>query len=78
MSAIDLAEIYRLRDEDKLIDRIVDVELDMKKEPRVQETDKRNILIQDAQDNGCTHCIVIDSDEYYTKKAFETACQMID
>jgi hypothetical protein len=35
MSAIDLAEIYRLRDEDKLIDRIVDVELDMKKEPRV-------------------------------------------
>lgn len=78
MSAIDLAEIYRLRDEDKLIDRIVDVELDMKKEPRVQETDKRNILIQDAQDNGCTHCIVIDSDEYYTKKSFETACQLID
>lgn len=78
MSAIDLAEIYRLRDEDKLIDNIVDVELDMKKEPRVQETDKRNILIQDAQDHGCTHCIVIDSDEYYTKKSFETACQMID
>lgn len=78
MSAIDLAEIYRLRDEDKLIDNIVDVELDMKKEPRVQETDKRNILIQDAQDHGCTHCIVIDSDEYYTKKSFESACQIID
>ena len=28
MSAVDLAEIYRLRDEDKLIDRIVEVELD--------------------------------------------------
>lgn len=78
MSAVDLAEIYRLRDEDKLIDNIVDVELDITKEPRVQETDKRNILIQDAQDQGCTHCIVIDSDEYYTKKAFETACGLID
>lgn len=36
------------------------------------------MLIQDAQDNGCTHAIVIDSDEYYTKKAFESACKIID
>ena len=75
---IDLQEIYRLRDEDKLIDKIVDVELDISKEPRVQETDKRNLLIQDAQNNGCTHCIVIDSDEYYTRKSFEDACRKID
>ena len=78
MSAVDLAEIYRLKDEDHLIDNIVEVTLDIKKEPRVQETDKRNILIQDAEDHGCSHCIVIDSDEYYTKKSFETACQIID
>lgn len=78
MAPIDLAEIYRLRDEDKLVDRIVDIDLDITKEPRVQETDKRNILIQDAEDHGCSHCIVIDSDEYYTKKSFEYACQLID
>jgi len=36
------------------------------------------MLIQDAQDHGCTHCIVIDSDEYYTKPSFEYACQQID
>ena len=75
---IDLQEIYRLKDEDKLVDKIVKVELDITKEPRVQETDKRNLLIQDAQDNGCTHCIVIDSDEYYTRKSFEEACRTID
>ena len=75
---IDLNEIYRLRDEDKLVDNIVIVDLDITKEPRKQETDKRNLLIQDAQDHGCTHCIVIDSDEYYTKKSFEYACNEID
>ena len=78
MAPIDLAEIYRLKEEDKLVDHIVDIDLDITKEPRVQETDKRNILIQDAEDHGCSHCIVIDSDEYYTKKSFEYACQLID
>ena len=78
ISPLDLAEIYRLRDEDKLVDNILDIELDISKEPRVQETDKRNILIQDAQDHGCSHCIVIDSDEYYTRKSFEEACKKID
>lgn len=78
LSPLDLAEIYRLRDEDKLVDNILDIELDISKEPRVQETDKRNILIQDAQDHGCSHCIVIDSDEYYTRKSFEEACKKID
>lgn len=78
MAVVDLNEIYRLRDEDKLIDNIVDIELDLNDEPRVQETQKRNLLIQDAEDNGCSHCIVIDSDEYYTRKSFEDACQEID
>ena len=78
ISEIDLHEIFRLRDEDHLVDSIVEIELDLKKAPREQETDKRNILIQDAYDNNCTHCICIDSDEYYTKKAFEKACQEID
>lgn len=78
ISNIDLNEIFRLRDEDHLVDNIVEIELDMKKEPRVQETDKRNILIQDAENHGCSHCLVIDSDEYYTKKAFDYGLQQID
>ena len=78
ISEIDLQEILRLRDEDKLVDNIVDVELDITKPARVQETDKRNILIQDAEDHGCSHAIVIDSDEYYTRKSFEYACKQID
>lgn len=36
------------------------------------------MLIQDAEDHGCSHCIVIDSDEYYTRKSFEYALQQID
>jgi hypothetical protein len=78
MSNIDINEIFRLRDEDHLVDNIVEIELDMKKAPREQETDKRNILIQDAEDHGCSHCLVIDSDEYYTKKAFDYGLQKID
>lgn len=78
ISEIDLQEIFRLRDEDKILDSIVEIELDTTKPARVQETDKRNILIQDAEDNGCSHVIVIDSDEYYTRKSFESALQKID
>lgn len=73
-----MQEIFRLRDEDKLLDNIVEIELDTTKLARVQETDKRNILIQDAEDHGCSHVIVIDSDEYYTKKSFDAALQEID
>ena len=78
ISNVDLNEIFRLRDEDHLIDNIVDIKLDLSLEPRVQETEKRNLLIQDAEDNGCSHVIVIDSDEYYTRKSFERGLDMID
>ena len=71
MSNVDINEIFRLRDEDHLVDNIVEIKLDTKKKPRVQETDKRNLLIQDAEDHGCSHVLVIDSDEYYTRKSFE-------
>ena len=77
ISNVDLNEIFRLRDEDHLIDNIVDIKLNLSLEPRVQETEKRNLLIQDAEDNGCSHVIVIDSDEYYTKKSFERGLDMM-
>lgn len=78
ISNVDLQEIFRLRDEDHLVDEIVEIELDTSKMARVQETDKRNILIQDAEDHGCSHVIIIDSDEYYTKKSFDYALAQID
>lgn len=75
---IDLNEIIRLRDEDHLVDNIVEIELNMEDEPRIQETDKRNILIQDAEDHGCSHVIIIDSDEFYSKNSFIKALKEID
>lgn len=75
---IDLQEIIRLKEEDMLVDEIVEIDLDGNKEPRVQETDKRNLLIQDAEDHGCSHVIIIDSDEYYTKNSFLHALKEID
>lgn len=75
---IDLNEIFRLKDEDHLVDNVLEIELDTKKEPRIQETDKRNLLIQDIEDHGCSHAIVIDSDEYYTHKSILRAVQEID
>lgn len=75
---IDLDEIFRLKNEDHLVDEVLEIELDSKKEPRVQETDKRNLLIQDIEDHGCSHAVIIDSDEYYTHKSILRAVQEID
>ena len=74
----DYSEILRLRDEDKLVDDIYEVELDIKKKPREQETDKRNHLIDMCAKNGCTHCIIIDSDEFYPRPSFLKAIKEID
>lgn len=78
ISQVDYNEVIRLRDEDHLVDEIVEVELNPTKAPREQETDKRNMLIQHIQDHGCSHALIIDSDEYYTHKAFELCLHSID
>ena len=78
MLNVDIEEIIRLKEEDHLVDEIVEVVLDTKKPAREQETDKRNILIQDIENHGCSHALIIDSDEYYTKKSFDYAVQQID
>lgn len=75
---VDLGEIIRLKEEDHLVDEIVEIKLDTTKEPRIQETDKRNLLIQDAENNGCSHVLIIDSDEYYNKNSFLKALKEID
>jgi hypothetical protein len=63
---------------DGLIDTIISVTLDLNKHAREQETDKRNKIIEDAEQHGCSHIIVIDSDEYYTRASFLRGLVAID
>lgn len=63
---------------DKLCDFIYWFDLDSSKDPREQETDKRNKLIQIAQDKGASHVLVIDADEFYNHDTFLQALYKID
>lgn len=77
MDPTDLYEIRRLKDEG-LVDKILYCKLDTSKFPRVQETIKRNLLVRDITNHGCSHELIIDSDEYYTHDSFAKALQTID
>lgn len=73
----DMAVVSYLK-ENNLADIFLEVETDLTKEARVQETDKRNMIIQAAEDAGCSHCLVIDADEFYNKESFLQALTEID
>lgn len=73
----DLYEVNRLK-KIGFIDKIIYIDTDKKKFPRIQETDKRNSLMRDIQDNGCSHALIIDSDEYYVRNSFKKALDKID
>lgn len=46
--------------------------------PRMVETDKRNYILDYLQnDKGCSHSMVIDSDEFYSKEDFKRAKELI-
>ena len=77
LPAIDKQELNRLQ-KDGLIDTIISIKLDLNKHAREQETDKRNKIIEDAEQHGCSHIIVIDSDEYYTHASFLRGLVAID
>lgn len=78
ISKVDYNEIYRLKDEDHLVDEVVEVDLNTKKAAREQECDKRNMLIQHCENNGCSHVLIIDGDEFYTRVSFRHALDIID
>ena len=73
-----------------LIDKIIWFEFDenylqkaktpeeLKEAPRIIETSKRNFILDHLEENGCTHAIVIDSDEFYDKTQFHNAKVSID
>lgn len=48
------------------------------KTPRLIETEKRNMMIQHLEDVGCSHDIIIDSDEFYDHDEFVRAKQFFN
>jgi hypothetical protein len=47
--------------------------------PRMVETDKRNYILDYLQyDRGCSHSMIIDSDEFYSKDDFKRAKELIN
>lgn len=63
--------------EEGLIDKILYIDIDKHDFPRVQETQKRNALVDDMAINGCTHELIIDSDEFYSHNSFKKAKEKI-
>lgn len=46
--------------------------------PRYIETDKRNFIIEHLESLGCSHDLIIDSDEFYDGEDFKTAKSIIN
>lgn len=47
--------------------------------PRLTETDKRNTILERLESyHGCSHCIVTDSDEFYSHDEFANAKKMFN
>lgn len=46
--------------------------------PRLLETEKRNMMIDHLANAGCSHDIIIDSDEFYDSTEFKNAKQIFD
>jgi hypothetical protein len=89
ISREDIDECERLLSK-KLIDNIIWFEfdnnlnkrakdgVDIREVPRRIEADKRNYIIQHLEDNGCSHAIVVDSDEFYDGTQFKIAKKCIN
>ena len=54
-----------------LVDVAIKYEPDLNKEPRWNETNKRNIGLNASKTNRCTHHASLDVDEFYTADSFE-------
>ena len=55
-----------------LVNKIIYIDTDLTKFARHQEVDKRNLMLDDIQNNGeCDYSFIIDSDEFYKRSQFE-------
>ncbi len=73
----DMDELYRLKSLG-LIDDLLEYKPDFNKEPRAQETDKRNLSIDFVKEKGCSHVLNADTDELYDPDQFRFAKNFIE
>ena len=72
----DYEELQRLKSIG-LVDNLIEFVPDYSQEHRLQETNKRNMGVQLMKEQGCTHVISADADEYYDKDQFRYAKEFI-
>lgn len=72
----DEFEVQKLKNEG-IVDEILYIETNTSDFPRLQETEKRNRICEFLEENGCTHQLIIDSDEFYSHDAFARAKEKI-
>ena len=77
MSDGDMEELLRLQ-KLGLIDELIEFKGNTLKYSRDQECDKRNMGIELMKQNGSSHVLNIDADEFYDADQFENALNMID
>lgn len=77
MAKEDIDEINRLK-QIGLIDEIIEFKPDFSKYSREQECDKRNMGIELARQQGCSHILNVDADEIYDPEQFRTAKELIN
>ena len=74
----DYKEILRLK-ENGLIDELMEFVPNMSvKDNREEECRKRNLIIQRLKERGCSHHLIVDSDELYDAEQFRKAKEMIN
>jgi len=77
MSKQDMDEIHRLKDMG-LVDELIEFKPNFVKYSREQECDKRNMGIELMKQNGSSHILNIDADEFYDADQFRFAKDMIN
>ena len=77
MEQTDMDELHRLK-KLGLIDELIEFKPNFLKYSREQECDKRNMGIQLMKENGSTHILNIDADEFYDADQFEEAIDIIE
>ena len=77
MSEEDMDEIQRLH-KMGLIDELIEFKPNFMKYSREQECEKRNMGIELMRQNGSSHILNIDADEFYDKDQFEYAIDVIE
>jgi hypothetical protein len=77
MDPKDMEELHRLKGLG-LIDDLIEFKPNFLRYSREQETDKRNMGIELAKQQGCSHILNIDADEYYDAEQFRNAKNIIN